>query len=151
MEKTKRKSLVLTLLFAFVMTFGAMFGLAGCIGLDDVNDANGNFECAGKRFVYDNWEATEQLSDDQNLIITGMAMASYGKGEFVFNADGTFVQRNTETGENTWQGTWEIVDQTVVLTMPDESSEVLTIVGKRFYIVQQMNETVFLHFYYKVA
>ena len=70
MEKTKRKSLVLTLLFAFVMTFGAMFGLAGCIGLDDVNDANGNFECAGKRFVYDNWEATEQLSDDQNLIIT---------------------------------------------------------------------------------
>ena len=143
MEKTKKKNLIFAGLLALVLLLGAVLGLAGC--------GNQNFECAGKRFVYDGWEATAELSQAESLEISGLALGSYGNGEFVFEADGTFAKRTIGSSENDWEGTWEIVDQTVVLTMADDSQMVLTIVGKRFYLVQPMTETIDLHIFYKVA
>ena len=143
MRKTNKKNWILTKIFAVVMVFGLMLCLTAC--------GNENFECAGKTFVYDNWEATAELSEAERLEISGLALGSYGNFEFAFDANGTFVCRDSESGENTFEGTWEIVDQTLVLTTGDDSQVVLTIVGKRFYFVQPMTETVELHIFYKLA
>ena len=141
MEKTKNKNVILTGFLAFAIMFVALFGLVGC--------ANKDFECAGKTFVYDGWESTAELTEAESLEISGLALGSYGAGEFVFEADRTFVKRTSHV--NDWEGTWEIVDQTVVLSMADDTHVTLTIVGTRFYLVQPMSETTELHIFFKVA
>ena len=151
MQKKKFKSWILTGLLAFVLLVGATFGLAGCDNNANINGNAGepeSFSCSNKTFVYDGWESNVELSEAESLEISGLALGSYGSGQFVFDADGTFVTTGLESN---WSGTWEIVDQTVVLTKADESQEVLTIVGTRFYLVQQVSETMELHIFYKLA
>ena len=143
MEKTKKKNVVLAGLLALVLLLGAVLGLAGC--------GNQNFECAGKRFVYDGWEATAELSEVERAQISADMLGYYGYEEFVFDADGTFVKRTVGSSVNDWEGTWGIVEKTIVLTMADDNNELLTIVGTRFYIVQQVSETMEFHIFYKVA
>ena len=158
MEKIKRKNLILTGLIAFVVMFSVIFSFTGCKNDDTENNTEINteeavgFECSGKTFVYDSWEATSELDEADTAIISGYMVASYSKTQFIFNTDGTYIWENSETHNVTWQGTWQIVENTLVLVINgDGDEEVLPIIGTKFYVTQQMSEENSLHIYFKVA
>lgn len=142
MEKSKKRS-ILTGILIVVMGLVIVFGLTSC--------GSAKFECAGKTFVYDKWESTSELDESQKMMISNNALETFGITQFVFDTDGSYFCKNTETGAVGSEGNWEIVDKTIVLTNSEGKQGILVIVGTEFYVTQQVSGGITLHVYYKLA
>ena len=132
----------------------------------DVNDNNANngetntensevqatFACSSKTFVYDKWEATAEVDEDDRTMFDAMCQVTYGHTQFVFDVDGNSCVWNKigDPEDITLSGSWSISGDSVVITKTDLSTEVLHIVGLGFYVVQPGMEYD-LHIYFKLA
>ena len=152
MKKFFKTALAICLLVCIVCSFGA----CNCgekskkSGKKQNSEVQTQFECTDKFFVYDSWEATEELSESDRLILEGMILEFYGKTQFTFNADETYSWYNVDTGDITSEGNWRIENNAVILSIDGDDTQTLQIVGTKFYVVQNGN-TYDLHIYYRLG
>ena len=101
------------------------------------------FECSGKYFVYDNWEARVEMDDIEMAEINAYVLSEYAAYSFEFNEDGTFVWYE---GTNIYEeGTWNLMSAGLVLAF-DGDTYTCEINGARF----SLSEGAFV-IYYKVS
>ena len=137
MKKVLRTTLAICLMLCMTLAF------AGC---------GQNFDCSGKTFAYDGYETEAELDDAQRLMIEGMALASYGDTQFKFHTNGSFFWKHNDSTDFILSGNWQVSGNTVVLTDPDDGSELETlhIVGAGFYVNQPVSETLTIRLYFAV-
>ena len=140
MKNFLKSALTICLLLCFALALTACGNNAGT-----TNTAT--FACANKTFVYDKCEPNTEMSEEDFNVLEAMAQVFYGHTTFVFDATNCTWDNPEDENPPTLQGTWEIVDNTVVVTTDEESSETLHIVGLGFYISTAES----LNVYFKLA